>query len=81
MRWPLDVEGRSEYILNKAVMDNQQEVVLQVGGSKLDLVRVQEVRWNNDGTEPADKYIFLYGKGNKYHELGTRLVLCIRESY
>jgi hypothetical protein len=23
----------------------------------------------------------LYGKGNKYHELGTRLVLCIRESY
>jgi hypothetical protein len=23
------------------------------------------------GTEPADKYTFLYGKGNENHELGT----------
>jgi hypothetical protein len=31
---------------------------------KLDLVEVQEVRWEGSGTEPA-KYTFLYGKGNE----------------
>jgi exonuclease III len=38
---------------------------------RLDLVGVQEVRWDNDGTEPAGEYIFFYGKGNENHELGT----------
>jgi hypothetical protein len=37
----------------------------------LDLVRVQEVRWDRGGTEPAGKYTFFYGKGNGNHELGT----------
>jgi hypothetical protein len=38
---------------------------------KLDLVGVQEVRWDRGDTEPAGEYIFLYGKGNENHELGT----------
>jgi hypothetical protein len=38
---------------------------------KLDLVGVQEVRWNRDGTEPAGEYMFFYGKGNENYELGT----------
>jgi hypothetical protein len=38
---------------------------------KLDLVGVQEVRWDGGGTEPADGYTFFYGKGNENHELGT----------
>jgi hypothetical protein len=38
---------------------------------KLDLVGVQEVRWDGGGTEPAGEYIFFYGKGNENHELGT----------
>jgi exonuclease III len=38
---------------------------------KLDLVGVQEVRWESGGTEPAGEYTFFYGKGNKNHELGT----------
>jgi hypothetical protein len=38
---------------------------------KLDLVGVQEVRWNIGGAEPAGEYIFFYGKGNENHELGT----------
>jgi exonuclease III len=38
---------------------------------KLDLVRVQEVRWEGGGTEPAGEYTFFYGKGNENHELGT----------
>jgi hypothetical protein len=47
---------------------------------KLDLVGVQEVRWEGGGTEPAGEYTFFYANGNKNHELGTGF-LCIRESY
>jgi hypothetical protein len=36
---------------------------------KLDLVGVQEVRWEGGGTEPVGKYTFFYGKGNENHEL------------
>jgi hypothetical protein len=45
---------------------------------KLDLVGVQEVRWESSGTEPAGDYTFFYGKGNENHELGTEF-LCMRE--
>jgi hypothetical protein len=38
---------------------------------KLDLVRVQEVRWEGGGTKPVGEYTFFYGKGNENHELGT----------
>jgi hypothetical protein len=34
---------------------------------KLDLVGVQEVRWEGSGTEPAGEYTFFYGKGNENH--------------
>jgi hypothetical protein len=47
---------------------------------KLDLVGVQEVRWEGGGTESAEEYTFFYGKGNENHELGT-CILCLRESY
>jgi hypothetical protein len=39
--------------------------------SQFNLVGVEEVRWEGRGTEPADKYTFLHGKGNENHELGT----------
>jgi hypothetical protein len=38
---------------------------------KLDLVVVQEVRWEGGDTEPAGEYIFFYGKENENHELAT----------
>jgi choline kinase len=47
---------------------------------RLDLVGVQEVRWNGGATELAGEYTFFYGKRNEYHEVGT-VILCIRESY
>jgi exonuclease III len=37
----------------------------------LDLVGVQEVRWEGSGTVPAGEYTFFYGKGNENHKLGT----------
>jgi len=38
---------------------------------KLDVVGVQEVRWDKGGTVRAGDYDFLYGKGNENHQLGT----------
>jgi exonuclease III len=38
---------------------------------KLDLVGVQEVRWDKGGIEPAGNYTFFYGNGNADHNLGT----------
>jgi hypothetical protein len=43
----------------------------ELAGYKLDLVGVQEVRWEGGGTEPAGEYTFVYGKGNENHELGV----------
>jgi hypothetical protein len=34
---------------------------------RLDLVGVQEVRWEGSGTVPAGEYTFFYGKGNENH--------------
>jgi len=38
---------------------------------KLDVVGVQEVRWDKGGTVGAGDYDFFYGKGNENHQLGT----------
>jgi exonuclease III len=43
----------------------------ELGKYKLDLVGVQEVRWDKRGTEPAGDYAFFYGNGNADHLLGT----------
>ena len=37
----------------------------------LDLVGVQEVRWEKEGTVEAGDYSFFYAKGNENHHLGT----------
>jgi hypothetical protein len=46
-------------------------VVEEISKYKLDLVGVQEVRWDGGSTEPAGEYTFFYEKGNENHELGT----------
>jgi hypothetical protein len=46
-------------------------VARELARYKLDLVGVQEVRWDNGGTVRAGDYNFFYGKGNENHQLGT----------
>jgi hypothetical protein len=46
-------------------------VAEEISKYKLHLVRVQEIRWDEGGSEPVGEYIFFYGKGNENHELGT----------
>jgi exonuclease III len=36
---------------------------------KFDLVGVQKVRWDKEGTVGPEDYNFFYGKGNKNHQL------------
>ena len=38
---------------------------------KLDLVGMQEVMWEKEGTVKAGDYSFFNGKGNENHQLGT----------
>jgi hypothetical protein len=38
---------------------------------KLDLVGVQEVRWDKGGSVRARDYIFFFEKRNENHQLGT----------
>jgi exonuclease III len=50
-------------------------VARELGKYKLDLVRVQEVRWDKGSTERAEDYTFFYGAGNEDHQLGTGLLV------
>ena len=38
---------------------------------KLDVVGLQEVRWEKEGTVRTGDYDFLYAKGNENHQFGT----------
>ena len=47
------------------------EAARELARYKLDLVGVQEVRWDKRGTVRAVDYNIFYGKGNENHQLGT----------
>jgi len=43
----------------------------ELGRYKLDVVGVQEVRWDKGGSVTVGDYDLFYGKGNENHQLGT----------
>jgi exonuclease III len=51
-----------------------QTVARELEKYRLDLVGVQEVRWDKGGTERAEDYTFFYGARNEDHQLGTGFV-------
>jgi exonuclease III len=53
-------------------------VARELGHCKLDLVGVQEVRWDKGSSEWAEDYTFIYGAGNEDHQLGTGLFVLKR---
>jgi hypothetical protein len=55
-------------------------VVRELGKYKLDLLGVQEVRWETDGTVRAEDYTIFSGQGNADDQLG-QVFSYIRESY
>jgi hypothetical protein len=57
---------RSLYRVGSLMTDSRE-----LSSYRLELVGVQEVRWEGSGTIPAGEYTFFYGKGNENHELGT----------
>jgi exonuclease III len=46
-------------------------VARELAKYRLDLVGVQEVSWDKEGTVRAGEYTFFYGKGQENHHLGT----------
>jgi hypothetical protein len=52
-------------------VDSLMTVLKEISRYRLDLVGVQDVRWEGSGSTPAGEYTFFYGKGNYNHELST----------
>jgi hypothetical protein len=69
--WNTDMRFGTWNVRSLCRAESMKNVSRELATHKLDLVGVQEVRWEGCGTEPAGECTFFYGKGNENHELGT----------
>jgi len=54
-------------VRNLCVVGAMKSVSGELEKYKLDSVVVEEVRWEGEGYQTADKCTFSYGEGNVYH--------------
>jgi hypothetical protein len=69
--WNADIRFGTSNVRSLYRGGSLKTVSRELARYKLELVGVQEVRWEGGGTESVGEYTFFYGKGNENHELGT----------
>jgi hypothetical protein len=58
MRKKLDMRFRTQNVRSMYMAGSLRAIAEEISKYKLDLVGVQEVRWDGGGTEPAGEYEF-----------------------
>jgi hypothetical protein len=67
----MDIRLGTRNVRSLYIADSLGTVSIELSKYRLDLVGVQEVRWDGGGPELAGEYTFFYGKENENHELDT----------
>jgi exonuclease III len=62
--WEKDVRFGTWNVRSPCKVGAIKSVVGKLEKYKLDVVGVQEVRWEGEGYQTAENYTFFYGKGN-----------------
>jgi len=70
-KWKRDVRFDTWNISSLYRSGSLITVARELARNTLDIVSVQDVRWDREGTVRAGDYNFFYEKGNENHQLGT----------
>jgi hypothetical protein len=74
LAWPkqrkMDMRFLTQDVRSLYRTDSLKTVARKLRKCKLDLVGLEEVRWEKSGTERAEDFTFLCAEGNGDHQLG-----------